>query len=106
MQPHRGAMIFTFGIVGVALGLTGCCCGLAFPVALVFGILAWAMGAQDLRAMNEGRMDPYGRGMTLAGMVLGIISVVLAVLAALLTVAAVVSGGPFRHLRPRFFRTP
>ncbi|AFT68424.1 hypothetical protein B5T_00136 [Alloalcanivorax dieselolei B5] len=64
---HRGALVLTLGLISL----------------LVFqplGIAPWVIGVQDLRAMREGRMDPEGRSTTLAGMVLGIIAIVLFVL--------------------------
>jgi hypothetical protein len=42
------------------------CCQICAPIA-------WALGHADLKAINAGRMDPEGRGLTQAGMVLGII---------------------------------
>jgi uncharacterized BrkB/YihY/UPF0761 family membrane protein len=61
-QPHRGVMILVFGILGIV------CC-------IVFGILAWVFGNQDLQGMDQGRVDPSGRGLAQAGKILGIISV-------------------------------
>ena len=66
-QPHRGSMILTFGIIGVA------CC---FP----FGIAAWVMGHSDIKSIDSGVMDPSGRSMTNGGKICGIISVIIAVL--------------------------
>jgi hypothetical protein len=63
-RPHRGGMILTFGILGFV------CCG-------IFGIVAWAMGAGDLKEIRAGRMDPAGQGLTQAGMILGIITTIL-----------------------------
>lgn len=66
-QPHRGAMILTFGILG-------------WVVCLIFGIMAWVMGNADLKAMDEGRMDSDGRGMTQIGRILGMIQCILALI--------------------------
>ena len=66
-QPHRGSMILTFGIIGVA------CC---FP----FGIAAWVMGHSDIKSIDSGIMDPSGRSMTNGGKICGIISVIITVL--------------------------
>jgi len=63
-QPHRGGLILAFGI-------------LAWMTCFLFGVAAWAMGVEDLRAMRAGEMDPSGEGLTRAGMILGAISVVL-----------------------------
>lgn len=69
-EPHRGGMILTFGI----LGLFGCGC----IVFLGFGIAAIAMGANDMKKINQGLMDASGRGMTQAGYVMGIIGCIIA----------------------------
>ncbi len=60
LQPHRGAMILAFGILGVVA---------CFP----FGVVAWAMGNRDLRAIDAGMMDPSGRDMTQIGRIMGIV---------------------------------
>ncbi len=63
--PHRGTLVLVLGV----LGWVGFC-----PL---FGIVAWAMGSSDLRAMRAGHMDPSGRGLTQAGMVLGMIQAII-----------------------------
>lgn len=68
MQPHHGTMILVLGILGL---ITSC-----FPL----GIVAWVMGNDDLKKMDAGVMDPDGRGMTQAGKIIGMISVLLAIL--------------------------
>ena len=68
LQPHRGAVILVLGI----LSLTAC---------VPLGIAAWALGNQDLRAMEQGRMDPAGRDLTHAGRICGIVGTVLFALA-------------------------
>jgi hypothetical protein len=64
LRPHRGVMLLVFGI-------------LSFVICFIFGICAWVMGNADLREMDAGRMDPEGRGLTTAGKILGMISVIL-----------------------------
>ena len=73
-QPHRGSMILTFGIIGVA------CC---FP----FGIAAWVMGHSDIKSIDSGVMDPSGRSMTNGGKICGIISVIITILGCGLQIA-------------------
>ncbi len=63
-RPHRGGSILALGLFSVA------CCTLLSPVA-------WAMGHNDLKEIKDGVMDPTGRGLTIAGMVLGIIGTVI-----------------------------
>jgi hypothetical protein len=67
MAPHRGTLILVLGIVGIV------CC-------FIGGIVAWVMANTDLREMDAGRMDPDGRGLTLAGKICGIVSIVLFIL--------------------------
>jgi hypothetical protein len=50
------------------------------------------MGQSDLSQMKVGRMDPSGRGMTQAGMVLGIIGTGLSVLAIIFRIIMAVAG--------------
>lgn len=67
LTPHRGTMILVFGILG-------------FVLCFIFGIVAWVMGNNDLRAMAEGRMDPSGEGITKAGKICGMIATILQLL--------------------------
>ena len=91
LRPHRGVMILTFGIIGLATNVLGCGCCIAFvPIGLVFNILAWIMGNNDLRAMRAGEMDPAGQGQTNAGKICGMIGVGVAVLSVLVTIAMIV----------------
>jgi hypothetical protein len=52
------------------------------------GIAAVVMAAQDLKLMKEGRMDASGQGLTVAGLVLGIISIVLFALGIIINIIA------------------
>jgi hypothetical protein len=61
-------LILTLGILGLL------CCG---PV----GIAAWVMGSGDLKQIEQGEIHQDARGLTQAGMILGIIAVVLWVIA-------------------------
>jgi hypothetical protein len=74
--PHRGGLILALGLVAIVGGLL-----MLFPFAI--GPIAWLLGSLDLRAMNDGRMDPEGRSMTQAGQVLGLVSTVFLVLGVL-----------------------
>jgi hypothetical protein len=71
MKPHRGTLILILGILGLVV------CG---PL----GIAAWVMGANDLKEMDAGTMDPSGRGTTQGGKICGIIACVLMVVAFIL----------------------
>lgn len=67
LRPHRGGVILTLGILGIV------CC-------FILGIIAWVMGNNDLREMAAGRMDPSGQGLTQAGKICGMVSVILQII--------------------------
>jgi heme/copper-type cytochrome/quinol oxidase subunit 4 len=64
VRPHRGTMILVLGILGIVL-------------CIICGIIAWVMGNADLREMEAGTMDRSGEGLTKAGKICGMISVIL-----------------------------
>ncbi|MHC4154931.1 MAG: DUF4190 domain-containing protein [Planctomycetota bacterium] len=65
LKPHRGVIVLVLGILGIV-------------VCVICGIIAWVMGKNDLREIDAGLMDPAGRGLTQAGKICGMISVILA----------------------------
>lgn len=68
LQPHRGGLVLTLGILGIAANFCG-----------IPGILAWIFGASDLKQMKAGTMDREGEGLTKAGYICGIIGTCLLV---------------------------
>jgi hypothetical protein len=44
------------------------------------GIVAWVMGASDLKEIDAGTMDPTGRGNTQAGKICGMIACILMII--------------------------
>jgi hypothetical protein len=66
MKPHRGVVVLVLGILGIV-------------VCFICGIIAWVMGKSDLQEMEAGIMDPSGRGLTQAGKICGMISVILVI---------------------------
>jgi mannitol-specific phosphotransferase system IIBC component len=73
MKPHRGAAVLVLGIIGIL-------------ICFICAIIAWVMGASDLKEMDQGIMDPEGRGLTQAGWILGIIGCSLAALGILFAI--------------------
>ncbi len=65
-RPHRGTTVLVLGIPSLVFQCAG----------WIFGVIAWSMGSADLREMDTGRMDPSGRGLTNAGRICGMISVI------------------------------
>ncbi len=64
-QDHRGTLILTLGILSFFF---------AWPI---LGIIAWILGANDLKEMRAGRMDPSGESQTNTGRICGMISTLL-----------------------------
>ena len=61
---------------------------LVFPMlGIVLGIAAWVMGSKDLKKLRKGQMDPQGQGTTQAGLICGIVGLVMQ---SLFTLACVV----------------
>jgi len=79
MKPHRGTLVLVLGILGLV-------------VCLPCGIAAWVMGANDLKEMDAGTMDPTGRGMTQGGKICGMIACILAILFLVLGILLVALG--------------
>jgi hypothetical protein len=82
MAPHRGVLILVFSI-------------LSWVVCVIFGIVAWVMGNSDLRAMQEGRMNPTGEGLTKAGKIVGMISVILSIVGIFIAIVVLLLMGIF-----------
>ncbi|MFB0552760.1 MAG: hypothetical protein ACETWQ_05530 [Phycisphaerae bacterium] len=64
LKPHRGGVVLALGIIGLV-------------VCFICGIIAWVMGNNDLKEMAAGTMDLSGRGLTQAGRICGMISVII-----------------------------
>jgi hypothetical protein len=76
-RPHRGGIILTLAIIGL------------FCFGFILGTIAFVMAKTDLDAMNRHEMDPDGRGLTTAGMVIGLIGAILSVLLIVVRVALI-----------------
>ena len=77
LRPHRGTLILILGILGLV-------------ICMPCGIASWVMGNTDLAAMQRGEMDRAGEGMTKAGKICGMISVILAIVFIIIYVLAAV----------------
>ena len=66
-KPHRATAVLVLGILSLVIGCIG----------WIMGIVAWMMANADLREMDSGVMDPTGRGMTQAGKICGMVSVII-----------------------------
>lgn len=64
---HRGGLILGLGIAGWIPAIPFWACG----------IIAWVLANYDLKEMDEGRMDPSGRGLTSTGRIIAICSIVV-----------------------------
>lgn len=68
VNPHRGGVILTLGIVAVFCNMM-----------LIPGLLAWIMGRHDLKEIRAGRMDHRGEALTQTGMILGIVFTLISI---------------------------
>ena len=80
VESHRGAVVLVLGILGLI-------------VCPIIGIIAWVMGNTDLQKMQAGQMDREGEGLTKAGKICGMISVILAIVMILIWILIMVIGG-------------
>jgi hypothetical protein len=78
MEAGRGATILVVGILSVVL------------LGFILGIPAWVMGRRDGKKIRAGVIDAKERGLTRAGMILGIIGTFLSI--TLIAAAAVLVG--------------
>jgi hypothetical protein len=77
VEPHRGGLILTLGIVSI---LTVPLCFIVsayFLISAPLGPFVMAIASADLEKMRQGKMDKSGWGVTQAGYILGIVSTVL-----------------------------
>lgn len=72
VKPDRGAMILTFGIIGLVV-----------TCLFFLGTIAWVLAYNDLREMKNGTRDAAGAALTKAGMICGIVGTAIAGLAIL-----------------------
>lgn len=72
VKPDRGAMILTFGIIGLVV-----------TCLFFLGTIAWVLAYNDLREMKNGTRDAAGSALTKAGMICGIVGTAIAGLAIL-----------------------
>ena len=73
IEPHRGTSVLTMGILSIVFFCF-------FPLAVGLGIGAIIMANNDLAKMRSGAMDRSGQGTTQAGLVCGVIGLVIEVL--------------------------
>ncbi|MCE9527698.1 MAG: hypothetical protein K8R36_16780 [Planctomycetales bacterium] len=78
--PHRGPLILVLAILGL------------FIQCPIFPLMSWVMGSNDLREMQAGRMDPAGRDLTRAGMVIGMVLSILWIAGILFLFVAMFAG--------------
>jgi len=80
LRPHRGGVVLALGILGLV-------------VCFILGIIAWVMGNKDLREIDAGTMDPSGRGLTKAGKICGMVSVILQLIGLVIWLMVVIFAG-------------
>jgi hypothetical protein len=80
VAPHRGPLVLVLALLGLVIQCP------------IFPLMSWVMGSNDLREMQAGRMDPTGRDLTKAGMVIGMVLSILWILAFLVIFLVMLAG--------------
>jgi hypothetical protein len=94
LEPHRGSLNLTLGIISLAISPCDLClCGMIGVVTMIIGsglaITTFVLASGDLKKMARHDMDWRGRGTTEAARVLAIIALCLHILFLLLIVLMV-----------------
>lgn len=76
-------------VLGIISLLFLCCCPYLFGP---LGIVAWVLGQLELNSIKRGQSPPSGRGMAIAGLVLGIVSSALFALLIIFYIVATIFG--------------
>jgi hypothetical protein len=98
MMPDRSGLILGLGIGSLVTALLSCAgvafapCGFSGIISLGLGIAAWVMGNTDIRAMQQGRMNPAGLSTTRTGKTCGMIGVILFIVGFLLVLLLLALG--------------
>jgi hypothetical protein len=77
LLPHRAPLLLRLGAGALTCGLASCFVPCFCPVAVILGCLVGLMARADLRAMQEGEMDPEGRVDTRQALLLGVAGALL-----------------------------
>lgn len=77
LRHDHGGVVLALGIMSIVLG-----CG----VGTIFGPIAYFIGSSDLRAIDNGEMDPSNRSMVQAGRIIGAVGFFLGVFQLIFTV--------------------
>lgn len=89
-KSHNGGVILTLGILSLTSSFATFCCILIPFASIGMGIAAAIWATSDLRAINQGTMDPSGRSAVGAGRICGIIGIVIACLFLVLQIGATI----------------
>ncbi|MBN2652150.1 MAG: hypothetical protein JXR63_07195 [Spirochaetales bacterium] len=76
LKPHRDQTVLILGILAFFVPLTG--------------LIAWILGANDLKKMKKNIMDPSGRSKTRTGMILGMVVTILQIIGIAIGIAIIV----------------
>jgi hypothetical protein len=111
LPPNRGVGILLMGILGVIGSVPLFLFPCAAPVCLVLGFIAWRMGSNDLKRIQRNRMSREGKGLVIAGYILGAVTslltlIVLAVLAVLAIIGLIALVVASRQPRSGFLWLP
>ncbi|MGQ0506961.1 MAG: DUF4190 domain-containing protein [Myxococcaceae bacterium] len=98
LQPTLEPMGVASMVVGI-LSLVTCCC---YPVSGGLALIATGLGIASLVRINKTPQALKGKGFTIAGLVMGAIGIILAIV--MLSVGAGMSSGKFDQYFPKELR--
>jgi len=87
-ERGRGSTILAMGLVSILSATLFSCLCFGMFLGPVFGIIAWTMGAVDMRKINAGMINPVERSFTKAGMVCGILGTFLGPIIGIISIVA------------------
>jgi len=92
VEPHRGQLVSTLGLVALACGGLSFCTGVAGLIGLGAGLAAWRMACADVARMLAGQMDRRGEARTRRGGDFGLIGAILSLLGTAVWLALLADG--------------
>lgn len=75
-EPSKANTVLVLAIIGLVV------------LPIVTSPIAWIMGRNELRAIDEGRRSPEGQRVARIGMVIGMVTTILSVLGAAILILA------------------
>jgi DNA-directed RNA polymerase subunit RPC12/RpoP len=63
-EPDRGRLLLALGSASAIAGAGAVCFGYTAVISVPLGLTVWILASRDLKRMENGSVDPRGRGLT------------------------------------------